>query len=129
MNKIENIIIEKIGPYGAMISGSKSGYIRSNPNNLAVFNSNLIMDIDGNLTKIWWGDLDLTKSKDSLIEISKECGKSIYILREMDARFGNEQSPLIGRYVFLCHPDGAYELGKYESAYFDNNLEKNHNAS
>lgn len=72
---------------GRMISGSKSSYRRMYPDNLVVFNANILTEEDG---KIWYGDLDLTLDSDKLNKIATELNKKIYVLYEMDARFENE---------------------------------------
>ncbi len=72
---------------GRMIGSSKSLYRKNNPDNLIVFNANVISESKG---KIWYGDLDLTKDHDILSEVAKELGESLYILYEHDARFGSE---------------------------------------
>lgn len=71
---------------GRIISYSKSAYNRAHPENFTLFNANIFLD-DG---KVWWGDIDLTKDKDKLLEISKVLNKDLYILNEMDGRFSNE---------------------------------------
>lgn len=76
---------------GRMIGGSKSGYRERFPNNIAIFNANIIIPIDG---KIWHGDLDITKDGEFLKKIAAECKTIFYILREMDARFENESRPI-----------------------------------
>jgi len=72
---------------GRMISGSKSGYRERNPNNEVYFNANIFTLEEG---KVWYGDLDLTKDLSILETIAKSTGKDLYILREMDGRFENE---------------------------------------
>lgn len=64
---------------GRMISISKSMY-KGN----AVFNANLFTEEDG---KLWHGDIDLDKDKSILLSLSREIGKSIYLLRESDGVF------------------------------------------
>lgn len=86
-----------LGWPGAMISGSKSGYHREHPNNIAVFNANLIVEGIG---KVWYGDLDVTKSESKLKKLAKELGKRIYVLREMDCRFDTESEPRIDHAVY-----------------------------
>ena len=76
--------------YGMMISGSKSGYHKMFPKNLVAFNANIFVENHG---KIWYGDIDLTKSYEKLKEISEISGMHLYVLREMDGRFGNEDNP------------------------------------
>lgn len=74
---------------GRMISGSKSGYREKNPENVVYFNANIFILGEG---KIWWGDLDLTKDTPILEDISREMGKKLYVLSEMDGRFENENA-------------------------------------
>ena len=76
---------------GRMISGSKSGYQERYPNNKAVFNANIVTETRG---KIWYGDIDLSIDSVELMGIAKELGESLYILREMDARFENEKQSI-----------------------------------
>lgn len=76
---------------GRMISGSKSGYRQLYPNNDVVFNANIVIATRG---KIWFGDLDLTLDTEKLKEISKALSEPLYILREMDARFDNEDKEI-----------------------------------
>ena len=75
---------------GRMISWSKSGYLESNPENLVCFNANIFTLDEG---KIWHGDIDITKEQEKLEQVSAQLGKPLYILREMDGRFGNEELP------------------------------------
>jgi hypothetical protein len=74
---------------GRMISNSKSGYRQRNPDNEVYFNANIFALGEG---KVWWGDLDLTKDRETLEKISVSCGKKLYVLRELDGRFENEDS-------------------------------------
>jgi len=79
-------IFEKHGLYsGRMISGTKSGP----EGHICVFNSNVVVENGG---KIWYGDLDVTAEFDTLKEIADEIGQDLYILREHDARFDNENA-------------------------------------
>lgn len=92
MNILKNnemeILIEKIGWPGIIISGSKSGYRSHYPDNIVVFNANVVIDDIG---KVWYGDIDITKSLPQLKECSKVIGKPLYIFHEMDYRFENEK--------------------------------------
>jgi len=74
---------------GRMVGGSKSGYRHSHPDNLVVFNANIITKKSG---KIWYGDIDITVSFETLKDIADELKEDLYILRESDARFENEKS-------------------------------------
>ena len=76
---------------GRMISSSKSSYWKSFPDHHIVFNGNIITKEDG---KIWHGDLDLTVDADTLKKIAKELGKELFVVREMNARFGAEKDPV-----------------------------------
>ena len=71
---------------GRMISGSKSTYRQKYPNNEVYFNANIFVLGEG---KVWYGDLDITVDRDLLEDISRLCGKKLYILQEMDGRFEN----------------------------------------
>lgn len=109
--------IEILGMEGKMISGSKSGYYTRHPNNLALFNANLIV-MESIPTKIWYGDLDLTLSIDQLKELASELGVEIRVLREFDARFDYEEKPRVEAYVIRVEPNGLYELGPIERDYY-----------
>lgn len=89
--EIQDIICKNLGPCGRMISGSKSFYYSKCQNNFVVFNANLVLSECG---KIWYGDLDITLDGNDLKKIAKEIGLTIYVLREMDARFGSEDDPI-----------------------------------
>jgi len=89
-----DITIQKLGMNGNLISWSKSGYRNSHPDNICIFNSNVCTE-DG---KIWYGDIDVTKSEQKLKELAKELDQDIYVLYEMDARFDNEDKPLLSNY-------------------------------
>jgi hypothetical protein len=96
MTKTE--IAEKhLGISGTMLSASKSGYSTKYPDHLVVFNGNLI--VKGK--KIWYGDIDVTLSKSKIDALGKELKSPVYVLREMDARFENEDKPLIEKAVYV----------------------------
>lgn len=73
---------------GRMISLSKSAYRDQYPENEVYFNCNIFILGEG---KIWYGDLDVTKERETLKAIAQDLGTPLYILREMDGRFGNEE--------------------------------------
>lgn len=70
-----------------MIGHSKSMYRTMVPDGNPVFNANIFTLEDG---KIWHGDLDLKYDAEALQNTAKELGKTLYVLREMDGRFDNE---------------------------------------
>lgn len=119
MEKLQTALQEKLGSPGKLIAGSKSGYRSRYPQNLALFNANVcIQNADGNTEKIWWGDIDISKSRNSLREISFEFETDIYVLFEMDGRFENERNPRIDRFVYRANSNGTEALGnRYDNYY------------
>lgn len=109
MNKNELTCVKHLGHCGALISWSKSGYRHQNPNNAVVFNANIV--IDGK--KTWYGDIDITLSKQKLIDLAIESKKTVYVLPEMAGRFDNEENPQIDQYIAKIEPDGTCELCSY----------------
>ena len=76
---------------GRMIGGSKSHYHMEHPDDLIVFNANVLMPGYG---KVWYGDLNLTEDYKTLKKIAESLNTDLYVLWEMDARFGEEMKPL-----------------------------------
>jgi hypothetical protein len=120
-----NEIVEKLGLPGKMISASKSGYRERNPKNLVVFNANLITITQEReilmkpvAEKIWYGDIDITLSREDLVDLSNELQKTIMVLYEMDARFENENRPKIDRFVYKVTPTGEESLGSGLEKYY-----------
>lgn len=74
-----------------MISYSKSAYVRRHPDNLVVFNANVLTEKSG---KVWFGDLDTTKDYNDLQKIADSLGEELFILRESDFRFKSEETPI-----------------------------------
>jgi len=87
----QNVFISSGFPLGRLISGSKSGYSRAHPTHTTVFNSNVVA---WSLGKIWFGDLDLTTDGETLKIIARKIKEPLYVLYEMDARFGEENCPI-----------------------------------
>ena len=54
------------------------------------FNANIFSRNSG---KIWWGDIDLTEHCDKLQEIANILNDDLFVLRELDGRFENENLP------------------------------------
>lgn len=80
----DDIAVKHLGHNGCMLSGSKSSYLHANPKNVVFFNANLY-NAEG--IKIWYGDLDITKSRAKLQELAKTLGETLYVTREMPFRF------------------------------------------
>ena len=74
-------------PFGKMLSSSKSRYRDRNPGNEVFFNANIFTIEDG---KIWYGDIDYTKDQETLEKIATKLERNLYIVRELDGRFENE---------------------------------------
>jgi hypothetical protein len=105
---LDSLCMQKLGYPGRMISGSKMGYRNSRPDNLALFNSNLCTD-EG---KIWYGDIDVSKSKNDLQEIADKTGKNLFVLFESDGRFDCEKNPLLKKAAVVFRPGKKAELRK-----------------
>jgi hypothetical protein len=76
---------------GRMIGGSKVDYHGEHPDDLIVFNANVLMPGYG---KVWYGDLNLTEDYLVLKDIAKSLNSTLYVLWEMDGRFGEENKPI-----------------------------------
>jgi len=81
---------------GRLIAGSKSAYRKYYPKNLVLFNANVV--VGGR--KVWHGDLDLSRDEALLVRLAELIEDEVYVLYEMDARFGNEDSPRMDRAVY-----------------------------
>ena len=90
-NEQYEITWDILGHQRAMISPSKSHYRIQFPDNEVIFNSNIATVSNG---KIWWGDLDITKSTEKLLQLRKELNEDIFIFSELDMRFENETTPV-----------------------------------
>ncbi len=101
-NLYQEVAREILGLPGKMIGASKSGYREMYPDHIVVFNSNIFMG----KSKLWFGDIDITDSIDSLKELASSVGDKIYILFEMDGRFGNEKNPHLENAVAVIDPSG-----------------------
>ena len=74
-----------------MIGGSKSIYRKEHSKDLVIFNANVFMKDMG---KVWYGDLNLTQDYIILKSIADSLDTKLYVLWEMDARFGKEKKPI-----------------------------------
>jgi len=91
---------------GRMLSGSKSDYARRNPTHVVVFNANICTKSKG---KVWYGDVDVHKDIKELKRFASEQGETLYILREMAARFENQNSPKFEAAVVSIEADGTID--------------------
>jgi hypothetical protein len=62
--------------------------------------------------KVWYGDIDLTISKTALQTISVDENIDIYVLREMDGRFENEDKPRMDYPVAIYKSNGKIQYGE-----------------
>lgn len=105
-----------LGPRGAMISHSKSGYSDRFPQNVAIFNANVCTEKDG---KIWHGDLDVTDSEEDLACLAFILEQTVYVLYESDARFQNEKNPRFENAVISISKDGEVSLSAREARWLE----------
>jgi len=119
---LTEIAKKRLGWCGAMISGSKSGYREYYPANLAVFNANVCIIkrkwFRKKALKVWYGDIDCTKSIEKLAALSLDLGTTVYVLREMDARFENAAKPRMDNFVVKVFGTDV-EIGPSESKYVE----------
>lgn len=91
---VKKTVEDLLGHCGRMIAGSKSGYRKAFPKNFVLFNANIVLEGWG---KVWYGDLDLTRDEALLVRLAELTKRELYVLHEMDARFENEDNPLISK--------------------------------
>lgn len=103
----QKISEETLGTCGRMLCYSKGQYNWDNPRNLTVFNGN-VCTTDG---KVWYGDIDITEDEEKLNDLSKKLGETIYVLYEHDARFENEEKPMLDKAVAIF-TNGKVDLGE-----------------
>lgn len=99
-NSAKNIAIETaksiLGYPGVILHASKR-----NAKPSVVFNSNVCIRSAG---KIWFGDVDIKKDAKSLTKLAMAFKEPVYVLKEMDGRFENEQYPLFDKAVAVFNP-------------------------
>ncbi len=86
---------ELLGYCGRMLDGNKMRYRSENPENLVVHNANVCTETG----KVWFGDIDVTKNEENLKTLAERLGAKVFVLREHDARFSNEEKPLLEKAV------------------------------
>jgi hypothetical protein len=86
--------------YDGRMLGSKLEYSNNHVDDLVVFNANILMP---NIGKVLYADVNLTEDYLILQQIAQSLNTTLYVLWEMDARFGNENKPmdeLLGKAVW-----------------------------
>ncbi len=86
--EISDLIELVFGPPGATLNATKS-----DPKIL--YNANLIVGD----TKVWYGDFNFISKKYKLQDLARTINMKVYLLCEMDARFDNEENPLLNKAV------------------------------
>jgi len=104
MKALPDHLEDMLGYQGKIISGSKGRYANSFPENLVIFNANLVLKTRG---KIWYGDLDVTTDIDKLIAVRSIVNEDIYLLMEHEARFSNEKIPKFENFFAIIRGDGV----------------------
>lgn len=79
--------VEYLGYCGQMMSGSKKASVERR----VVWNGNVCTREHG---KLWFGDISITESSKALQKLADALRVNVYVLRERDARFEFETSPL-----------------------------------
>lgn len=105
---------------GKMLNASKFTYDKLHPTHVAFYNANLFT----NDQKIWYGDIDVTIELSKLIEVAKAMETYIYLLREGDGRFENEENPDLMKAVFTIQPNGETTLNLKFGDYYEWNDKK-----
>ena len=77
--------------YDGRMLGSKLDYSNNHVDDLVVYNANVLMP---NVGKVFYGDINLSEDYLILKEVAQTLNTILYVLWEMDARFGNENKPL-----------------------------------
>jgi hypothetical protein len=121
MTNSTSIATSILGFEGKVISWSKSGYRTENPENLAIFNANIIEKTEKGYEKIWYGDIDITLDYEKLIRISECLDTEIFVLYEMDARFERELAPNVSSFIVSAffNRENPIEINKKHSEYFE----------
>ena len=95
-HEMVEVAVKHLGPYPAMLDGDKMQYRKENPNSTVLYNGNVVT----RTAKVWYGDIDVTKNIENLTALARELGESVYVLREMDARFDTHDNPNFENAVF-----------------------------
>lgn len=88
-----------------IIAFSKSNYKSDHPNDLVLFNANVLTASAG---KIYYGDLNLTLEERKLQEIANTLSETLYILEQNDCRFENEfksTEELLKKAIMIVKPN------------------------
>ena len=73
-----------------ILSFSKSNYRNEHPNDLILFNANVLTTKE----KVWYGDINLSQEENKLQDVAKMLCEDLYVLSESDCRFETENLPI-----------------------------------
>ena len=111
-DNIREIVEGILGFPGSMVSSSKTAHVNKYGEHITMFNSNVCTLSYG---KVWYGDIDITVSGNKLIELADRLNENVYVLREMDARFGKESAPLFKESVVIASKSELKIIDKWLS--------------
>lgn len=97
-----HLAAELLGMQGTMLSGQKKAPAVKR----VVWNGNVCTKEHG---KIWYGDISIKDSYKQLQALATQLATDVYVLRERDARFANEASPLFENAVEVIAPVSTKE--------------------
>jgi hypothetical protein len=109
-----------LGFPGAMLARSKTGFREQYPDDVVVFNANVVVASVGKV--VWQGDLSLTRDHQRLSELATVVGATVYLLFERDGRFENAEHPLVGNAVAMFEPDGQILLDPKVATWLDGEI-------
>jgi hypothetical protein len=106
----KQLLISTLGHNGTMLLGSKSAYKEKYPDDIIIFNANVITSQG----KVWYGDINYTKDKSKLEQLASILKENVMILKESDARFENENLGFVAwknkAYITINYLDETNQL-------------------
>jgi hypothetical protein len=108
-NKITNIIEQKLGYTGRLISASKTLYRDRYPKHTVYFNACIFIILpDDKVVQVWWGDVDVTLDKKIIQQIADEANITLYLTPEHPFRGDfykvTKDKLLNNKYVLIFKP-------------------------
>lgn len=108
LDVIQRIAHIWVGQVGRMLSFSKLIYLRDHKTHWVLFNANIYIKYNGKFTKVWYGDLNITKDIKELKGFAKSINHDIYILKEWDGR--DESTATSDTAVFVITAKGKEHI-------------------
>lgn len=113
---------EILGFSGRMIGASKGRYRQRYPEDLVVFNSNIVTSE----RKIWHGDINVTRDLKFLKQLANKLSTNIYVMYESDARFEKETNYDVSEAAALITADGTVSVRDHGWYYVKRGVPKQH---